>query len=250
MDKYPSRKQTFLQLLILASVAGFLLVYNADPIEVEQPTLTVTSCKSPLLKLKLNGDQEPCLKHKLHTLYDRKIGCQVTCASKLEFPGNFSGSSAQEESDEFFIELDGIRPQICEQIPSKDLCLVDCGKEEDELNRVLNVEDSDKKGDAFLTANYWIIFYAWLVAAMAQNSIATLQDAVATSMVQDHVRGETFGQQRLWASVGWGLMAFIGGHLVDIASEDNLLYQYGPAFTIYSILYMADVFVVKKLEVN
>ena len=69
-------------------------------------------------------------------------------------------------------------------------------------------------------------------------------------MVQDHVTEETFGQQRLWASVGWGCAAIIGGHLVDMASQDSLLYQYGVAFFIYTVLYVADVVVIRKLEVR
>ncbi len=44
-------------------------------------------------------------------------------------------------------------------------------------------------------------------------------------------------------------MAFIGGYLVDLASESSLLYQYGPAFFLYSFFYFADAFVIQKFQV-
>jgi hypothetical protein len=129
-----------------------------------------------------------------------------------------------------------------------DKCGIKCVHEE--LTRVLNVPNDDENTEEiFMNPNYWIILYAWVLGSTAMNGVTTFQDAIATQIVQDHESGETFGHQRLWASVGWGSSALLVGYLVDLASADSLLFNYAPAFTVMAIAWMIDAFIVKKLPV-
>ncbi len=175
MDLYPSKKRTFLQVPVLASIIGVLLVYNANPIEVTQQTLEVTSCKSPDLTLKLNGAPDPCLEQKLHTLYNRTIPCQLVCSSNLNLPATFNGLSAKmDNKDQLIIGLTGITQQHCDQLGNKEKCLIKFDNHKD-LNTVLNAVDDEKKGEAIWTSNYWIIFLSCVIAGICQYSVAVLQ---------------------------------------------------------------------------
>ena len=55
---------------------------------------------------------------------------------------------------------------------------------------------------------------------------------------------QRYGEHRLRASVGWGLMASVSGYLVDLDSQDSLLANYSWAFLLMLICWVADVLVV------
>ena len=73
---------------------------------------------------------------------------------------------------------------------------------------------------------------------------------LATQCCENHISGETFGHQRLWASVGWGSSALLVGYLVDLASADQLLFDYSPAFGVLTFLWILDIFIIMKLPVS
>ena len=58
-----------------------------------------------------------------------------------------------------------------------------------------------------------------------------------------------YGEHRLWASVGWGLMAAVSGYLVDLDSQNSLLHNYNWAFLLMLIFWSADIFVVSSLQI-
>ena len=128
-----------------------------------------------------------------------------------------------------------------------DQCLIQC--DDENLNRVLNVPMYEKN-EVFSYPNFWFIFYAWVIGATACNGVAALQDAIATQCCENHISGETFGHQRLWASVGWGSSALLVGYLVDLASADQLLFDYGPAFQVLVFLWILDIIIIMKLPVS
>ena len=57
-----------------------------------------------------------------------------------------------------------------------------------------------------------------------------------------------YGEHRLWASVGWGLMAAVSGYLVDLDSQDSLLYNYSWAFLLMLVFWTADILTVSRLD--
>ena len=73
---------------------------------------------------------------------------------------------------------------------------------------------------------------------------------LATQCCENHISGETFGHQRLWGSVGWGSSALLVGYLVDLASADQLLFDYSPAFGVLTFLWILDIFIIMKLPVS
>ena len=59
-----------------------------------------------------------------------------------------------------------------------------------------------------------------------------------------------YGQQRMWASIGWGVSAICVGWVVDQASQTSLLYNYTFAFNVMLMLWIGDAIVVGKITVG
>ena len=114
---------------------------------------------------------------------------------------------------------------------------------------MLNASQKEQKA-FYQSMSFWLIFFFWVFGATANSGVNTFQDAIATQCVEDHFSGETFGHQRLWASVGWGSSALIVGYVVDNASSERLLFDYSPAFIVMTILWTIDIFVIGKIPVS
>ena len=236
MDKYPSRKRSMLQIMILIALVAMNALKSSSPIITTEQNLNVTRCQ-PKLRVEVPGTPHPCLIHKLQTLYSSEEKCTLICNSQV-LKSTFDAPASEIEHDRLFLTF------IAEKCNPGDKCRVDC--ENEEFNRVFN-KASEHSDSNFSTSNFWLIFYAWVLGSTAIGGVGTFNEAIATQAVQNHVSGETFGHQRLWASVGWGLSALIVGYLVDQASESKLLFDYSPAFTVMSVLFIIDLFVIRKM---
>lgn len=245
MDKYPRKKRLIMQVLVCGAISGYLFLKGCQPIETSQRTLSTSACQ-PDQKLRVNGKPDPCLLHKLHTLYDEDITCQFDCLSD-KGPWKFKGAINGKNS-----AMDGNRLSLVYSSSKKDCvegskCSINCTNEE--LRRVLNVPNENEREEIFLDSHYWLILYVWLLGSVCLGGVGSYQDAFANQMVAGHESGETFGHQRLWASVGWGSSAILVGYMVDQFSSDSLLYNYTPAFAVMAVLWTLDVLVLTKLQI-
>lgn len=238
MDKYPSKKKSILQIMILIGLLAMNALKSSSPIITTEQNLNITRCMLPKLRLEVPGTPHPCLIHKLQTLYLGEEKCTLVCKSQPEIKATFDATASEIVHDRLFLTF------ITDKCNPGDKCRVDCANEE--FDRVFNIP-SEQSDSIFSTANFWFIFYAWVIGCTALGGVGTFQDAIATQCVQNHASGETFGHQRLWASVGWGFSALTVGYLVDAASESHLLFDYSPAFTVMSILFVIDFFVIRKM---
>ena len=132
MDKYPSKKRTFLQLLILFGMLSMNFLNLTHPIDIYDKSLNVTRCDKSGQKIQLSLGKRPdsCLKHKLQTLYDFENECELNCAKAKAVKGHFVGSSAKVKEDVLTFDLENVVEKPCFE---GDLCSLKCDKEE--LNR-------------------------------------------------------------------------------------------------------------------
>ena len=93
--------------------------------------------------------------------------------------------------------------------------------------------------------NYQFWLYLWVItlASISFGCGCTFQESLCHQMLGDEA-DQRYGEHRLWASVGWGLMASVSGYLVDLDSQDSLLANYSWAFLLMLICWVADVVVV------
>ena len=125
-----------------------------------------------------------------------------------------------------------------------------------EITNMLMLKDSTS---LFTNARYWLLILCWMMGAICISSIGPIQDTFCHQILKKEtkeieskeVKGksmsskqltepkkETFGQQRLFASLGWGSCAFISGYMIKNASETSILNNYNPSFLIMAFLWI------------
>ncbi|XP_064082549.1 uncharacterized protein LOC135198669 [Macrobrachium nipponense] len=90
--------------------------------------------------------------------------------------------------------------------------------------------------------NYWEFWVYIFLLLFGQISFATgvsITDAIAVDSTSDN-QG-SYGSQRAWGTVGWGLMGPISGLLVDLWSGSSITKNYTPAFLLVFILGSFDI---------
>ena len=100
----------------------------------------------------------------------------------------------------------------------------------------------------FNYGEYWLFVLIITLASLSFRSGCTFQESIFHE-VQGEEGQQKYGQQRLWASVGWGLMAAVSGYVVDMDSRDSLLFNYSTAFKIMAACWAVDLMVVSGLKV-
>ena len=60
--------------------------------------------------------------------------------------------------------------------------------------------------------------YPRLMYSLFELNFFHLQESICHQMLGEEA-DRRYGEHRLWASVGWGLMAAVSGYLVDLDSE-------------------------------
>lgn len=68
-------------------------------------------------------------------------------------------------------------------------------------------------------------------------------------MVAGHPN-QHYGNQRMYASAGWGVSAMIVGHLMDRASSRSLLSDYTLGFEVMLVAWVADVVAISFMKVS
>ena len=83
MDKYPSKKKIILFCMMATSIVAFKWLQFTSPIQTWSKTLTVTSCGQPDIQVSVQGKPDPCLKHKLHSLFPEDQECELICNHQI-----------------------------------------------------------------------------------------------------------------------------------------------------------------------
>ena len=187
--------------------------------------------------------RDPCLVEKLRRLYSNtSVACRATCQAQEE-----------EEEEEMMLrpgsavleEREILIPGGSCSWHGRHQCGLECPGQ---LGRLISLSSTSSSGESPHTSpQYWL--YVWIItlASLSFGTGCALQESLCHQILGEEA-DQRYGEHRLWASVGWGLMAAVSGYLVDLASEDSLLYSYQPAFTIMLLCWAADILVVSSLS--
>ncbi|TRY69999.1 hypothetical protein TCAL_07338 [Tigriopus californicus] len=248
LSNFPRHKISIFRLLMLGHLLGFFLIQFVPPIETEEMTLEPECVDMNQLGLTVDGEVDPCTINKLHTFYDKTIQCQLSCRSResptssfANFQGTFNGKTST------FPAGKSLRIQFETASCSPDLgkCFANCS--DPQLRKVLNKQHDGHKAKTKL--NYWILTFLWVFGGITAGGVMTFQDAICHQVLTAHNSKEHYGHQRLFASLGWGMAAFIVGYWVDQDSAQSLLFDYSVAFKVMSIAWLMDILVVGYLEI-
>ncbi|XP_054706554.1 major facilitator superfamily domain-containing protein 6-like [Uloborus diversus] len=102
--------------------------------------------------------------------------------------------------------------------------------------------------DEFVTVQFWGIFLLMALSSVTFCAVMFLMDTICYEMLYD--TNETYGVQRLWGTIGWGLGALAGGYLNQIISPDPSNIDYAPSFYLLAIVTILDLVPLYFIEVG
>lgn len=107
----------------------------------------------------------------------------------------------------------------------------------------------ESEGVAFLLhyPQFWFIVFALLLKQIGVNTCVMITDSVCFQILGSERR--LYGRQRLWGTIGMGVMAIVSGALVDICSQGLPEKDYLPAVICCIVIMSADFLVVTKMKI-
>lgn len=125
-----------------------------------------------------------------------------------------------------FVNLTFTCKAFCE--PMLQECLI--GKEEPEYS-----------------SEQFSLFLIFATLCVSVCSVATsFSDAICFNELEENAH--LYGKQRLWGTVGWGLLSPVAGYLNEALSGDSFLKAYQPGAILQIIILMYDLYIVSKLK--
>lgn len=103
------------------------------------------------------------------------------------------------------------------------------------------------KEDPEYSSEQFSLFLIFATLCVSLSSVATsFSDAICFNELGEH--GHLYGKQRLWGTVGWGLLSPIAGYLNEALSGDSFLKAYQPGAILQIMILMYDLYIVSKLK--
>ena len=216
-DKYGAKKRV-LMLVILSA----MVFYSILPLLPNLPTSSTSllSCSPTSSTLQLRTT-DPCLTSRLVSMFNHStVECTASCTStplsmKLQ-PGLAAATDGA-------LLLPVISP-----CPSPHLsCTSITCPSSPQLAHLLNSQGEDHE-DQLGTYQLWLFILVLILASVSFGCGCTFQESICHEV--GHLRWhllqvlggeaeEKYGQQRLFASLGWGAMAALAGWLVELDSR-------------------------------
>ena len=148
-------------------------------------------------------------------------------------------------------------------------CGIECPSDK-ELNFILTSSNPGEAARTKLLTNitYWGLIVYWLVGAVFCSAIGPVQDTFCHQILRTESekqklsdddnnskpllnrKPESFGQQRLYASIGYGSCALLTGYIIDHFSENSFVYNYSPCFVLMTSFWCLAAYTVGRLEIE
>lgn len=87
--------------------------------------------------------------------------------------------------------------------------------------------------DVLKSSLFWFIFILLILVYSGNACTTTIADTICFSLLGS--ARHKYGQQRMWGSLGWGLMGSVSGALVDVFSRGKSSINYIPALIISAV---------------
>ncbi|UYV65783.1 hypothetical protein LAZ67_3005446 [Cordylochernes scorpioides] len=172
--------------------------------------------------------------------------CQVSPTTHYRFQATLHAPRSHQSFD---LTLHGFRrfgesQQIYCEYAVETLCSVRCNTS---LQRCFPGSHPPAP-NIYTSARFWLYFLLLVLGWEAVGVVYSISDAICFELLGD--RPDHYGKQRLWGSVGWGLMGIISGLLIEFASIDRNEINYLPAYIILLVFLAINIVVVGKLRIS
>jgi len=132
-----------------------------------------------------------------------------------------------------------IWPVLCEE-RVEVTCSIHCSNP--------HLQEMARKDSIFSSPMFWLFFLLNLVSYSCFTTAATISDAICFDKLG--ARGDQYGQQRVWGSIGWGLFTVVAGYLVDSSSSStSTSLDYTPAFLLMGGLMVLDLLAASYIKI-
>lgn len=139
-----------------------------------------------------------------------------------------------EESNDILRKCKDLQAAAALHLPS---CLLSCNTSE--IQQLFEtISDGRNENDNQFTSQFWSFFILMIISWVGQAVIVSVADAICFNVLGK--KPQHYGKQRLWGSVGWGLVSLLTGTLIDTFS-DGPNKNYIAAFVLMFIFMFGDI---------
>ncbi|XP_060534642.1 major facilitator superfamily domain-containing protein 6 [Cylas formicarius] len=114
---------------------------------------------------------------------------------------------------------------VCPSDGIRSVCDVDCN--DDTVNRVLTKSEISD-ADVYSRYQFWCFLFFMVSAWVSQALCVSISDAICFEMLGN--KHSRYGYQRLFGSLGWGIVSLLTGILIDVTSRNKPYTDYLLAF--------------------
>lgn len=103
-----------------------------------------------------------------------------------------------------------------------------------------------KQEPEYSSDQFWL-FLIFATMSISLSGVATsFSDAICFNELREN--GHLYGRQRLWGTVGWGLLSPVAGYLNELVSGDSFLKAYQAGALVQVTLLLYDLCIVNRLK--
>lgn len=122
-------------------------------------------------------------------------------------------------------------------------CNINC--DDSNVNSVLTETSVDDQ-DAFASYQFWCLLTFMIIAWIGQATVISIGDAICFQLLGD--QHNSYGYQRLWGSLGWGLIGVLTGASIDVLSRGRAQKNYTSAFYTAAAFLLTDFLISLRIK--
>lgn len=112
---------------------------------------------------------------------------------------------------------------------------------------IVTCDDFENSYCLYTSATFWGFVFLMCIGNIGFNVCNSISDAICFDVLGEG--GEmSYGRQRVWGTVGFGIAAFLAGYTIDWWSHGEILKTYTPAFFLVFVFALFDLSCCVKLK--
>lgn len=266
-DKFKLHKTFFLIFQVVLTIA-FFSVYFIPQVDRSANITLICDKNIPYLKIcpKKEFSEKAIGAVILEYTHSNSV-CQLTCRGLshgyLELFGRNVSNSTFEVGAGFdvykdlltqkcidvkvrkFIDNKGMHNPVCGD-QMRTSCTAICHNDS-AFNHLLQEAKESHSDTSHSTYQFHLFLWAAIVSWIGMAVVVSITDAICFDFL-GHERKNDYGKQKMWGSVGFGILGISAGYLVDVFSEEKYEKDYTCIFYIMLVHMIADIAVSATLR--
>ncbi|KFM80168.1 Major facilitator superfamily domain-containing protein 6, partial [Stegodyphus mimosarum] len=103
-----------------------------------------------------------------------------------------------------------------------------------------------KQEPEYSSDQFWLFLIFATLCVSVSGVIVSFSDAICFNELGENAH--LYGKQRLWGTIGWGLLSPVAGYLNDLVTGDSFLKAYQPGAILLVLILIYDLCIANKLK--